>query len=82
MSLGLSATMLLSLVWPTIVCAAAWAIAIWALNLPDASSALVNRLTGASEKADLASSSGAAPFVSMSTKAANDQSTSQSPKIG
>lgn len=38
-------TMLLTIALPTLSCAAAWAIAVWALHLPDESTSVVRRLT-------------------------------------
>lgn len=32
--------------WPALICAAAWAAAVWVLRQPDEQSRLVNRLTG------------------------------------
>lgn len=36
----------LQFVWPTLISAAAWAVAVWALQQPDEQSELVRRLTG------------------------------------
>lgn len=36
----------LQFVWPTLISAAAWAVAVWALQQPDEHSELVRRLTG------------------------------------
>lgn len=40
-----STSVLLALVWPFLVAAAAWAIAVWALQLPDEQSTLIADLT-------------------------------------
>lgn len=44
MPFDLTAAMLITYLWPVLLCAAAWAIAIWALNAPDQMSMVVRRL--------------------------------------
>lgn len=44
-------TMLFTIALPALFCAAAWAIAVWALSLPDENSSVVRRLTEVSPPA-------------------------------